>query len=259
MAFDQRLYANNAKTTLTAALGSGDTSVTVADGGLFPTITTPGQYFLVTVDSGASVEIIRVLGRNGNVFNPVLRAQEGTLAQDFLVGTRVENRATKETYESFARYEDRLGDLASVDLLPKPSETVANSLLCQSPDDGGTPIVAVRNGNTSWRFPSHPFVTLNTTASSAGTATRVPLQFASSTVPITTTGSHIVQFTSGANAGLSRIVTSTDSEYLYWAEPLPSPVAAGDAFVVYRSIIATFSTLSYIEDDVLVYALIFRG
>jgi hypothetical protein len=257
MAFDQRLYANNAKTTLASSISDTDTTIFVDDTSLFPTITRPGQYFLVTIDSGTDIEIVRVTGVSGQNFVNCLRGQEGSTPSSFSLGTRVENRATKETYESFARLIDRVANINSVDDIPTPGNTTANSYLCASLDDEGAPIVAVQNQNL-WRFVGFPTVVASGLVGSAGSAVMMP--FASTiTLNITQVGSHIVQFVSGANAGLCRLIQGADSNGLNWLLPLPYPVVATDRFELYQS--TGFSlkalALSSTGDDALIYAILF--
>ena len=87
------LLANNVTTTLSAAIGTGDTTFNVVDGNRFPSPTT-GQYFYATlVATNGAVEIIKVTSRIGNAFG-VVRAQESTQAQAFAAGSRIEMRVT---------------------------------------------------------------------------------------------------------------------------------------------------------------------
>lgn len=87
------LLANNVTTTLSAAIGTGDTTFNVVDGNRFPSPTT-GQYFYATlVATNGAVEIIKVTSRIGNAFG-VVRAQESTQAQAFAAGSRIEMRIT---------------------------------------------------------------------------------------------------------------------------------------------------------------------
>jgi hypothetical protein len=87
------LLANNVFTTLASALTTTATSMTVVDGSRFPSPTT-GQYFYATLISvNGAVEIVKVVTRSGNSMG-IARAQEGTLAQVFAAGSRVEMRVT---------------------------------------------------------------------------------------------------------------------------------------------------------------------
>lgn len=87
---------NNASSTLATAITTSDTGIVVADGSRFPTITT-GNYFYVTLVSQAgATEIIKVTARVGNSMT-VVRAQDGSTAASFQVGTLVEMRVNAAT------------------------------------------------------------------------------------------------------------------------------------------------------------------
>lgn len=91
------LIANNAKSTLAAGIGALDTSLTVASGTetLFPS-PSGGDYFYVTLEdsTGTVREIVKVTNRSGTTFT-IVRAQDGTLANIFAVGSVVELRINK--------------------------------------------------------------------------------------------------------------------------------------------------------------------
>jgi hypothetical protein len=250
----QRIYSNNAKTTLASAVNASDTSIIVADASKF---TVPGvnQFFSVTLDTGSAVEIIDVYGISGNVFLNCVRGREGTSAQNFLSGTRVENRVTAGTLSDFARLVDRLANISSVDQLATVGNSPSNSYLCASQDDGGTPIVAVANG-TKWRFLNHPRVALTGSVASSGTVNTMPLASASSTIPMTTAGSHIIQFTTGNNSGLCRIIQSVNTTTVSWSTALPYAVATSDQYEVYESTAFTVGVLKSNSDDALLFPIL---
>ena len=94
-----QLWANNANSTLYAAITNVSTSLTVqtGDGALFPS-PTGGQYFLASlcnVVSGieSNFEIVKVTARSGDIFT-ITRAQEGTSATGYLSGAKVSLRVT---------------------------------------------------------------------------------------------------------------------------------------------------------------------
>ena len=250
-----RLYANNAKTTLASPISYSDTSIIVTDASLFPV---PGtnQYFMVTIDAGATLEIIEVHGITGNVLTGCVRGAEATTAQSFVTGTRIENRVTAGGLAAFARLIDRVADIASVDLLASPSNSAGNSYLCASGDDTGTPILALKKG-AIWRFASHPTINLSSVASSIGTTTTMPLANASIFAPVTTPGSHIIQFTSGNNAGLARTIQSSSTSILTWTGSLPYAVASGDAFQIYESSAYSINSVKSVGDDSLIFSILF--
>jgi len=92
-----QLYANNAKTTLSAPITSTQTSITVAagTGALFPSPTS-GQSFQVTLVSASSstvYEICTCTSRSGDTLT-VIRGQEGTSGTPFTTSDIVANYDT---------------------------------------------------------------------------------------------------------------------------------------------------------------------
>ena len=92
-------FENNATTTLGSAAASGATTMTVASGtgNNFPTIS-GSEYFTATLWSAGSTtgvpnEIVRVTARSGDTMT-VVRAQEGTTAQNWSVGDTFANYLT---------------------------------------------------------------------------------------------------------------------------------------------------------------------
>ena len=95
-----RLFTNNASTSLSTAIGAGDTSLTVAagDGATFPVLA-GSDTFSVTLfqfvgSSEANWEIILVGARSGDTFSSLTRGTEGTTARAFVAGTPVQLRLT---------------------------------------------------------------------------------------------------------------------------------------------------------------------
>lgn len=87
------LLTNNVSTTLAASIAAGDATFNVVDGNRFPSPTT-GQYAYATIIApNGAVEIVKITSRTGNALG-VVRAQEGTTAQVFPAGSRVELRVT---------------------------------------------------------------------------------------------------------------------------------------------------------------------
>lgn len=97
------LYANNAKTTLAAPVTSTQTTIAVAPGTgvLFPS-PTAGQAFKVTLVSASSssvYEICLCTARTGDTLT-VIRGQEGTSGQPFVLNDIVGNFDTKGTMDN---------------------------------------------------------------------------------------------------------------------------------------------------------------
>jgi len=83
--------ANNAKTTLAAAIDAVQTSFTVTDASLFP-----DPPFRITVD--AEIMEVGAIDRTTGTFSNVTRGVEGTTAAPHAAGASVENRFTAGTF-----------------------------------------------------------------------------------------------------------------------------------------------------------------
>jgi hypothetical protein len=89
------IFANFASSTLAATITSTALVIAVrtGDGKKFP-LPLAGDYFmLVLEDADGNCEIVKCTGRNNDLLT-VVRAQEGTVRDDFPAGARVENRLT---------------------------------------------------------------------------------------------------------------------------------------------------------------------
>lgn len=256
-----QLYANNAKSTLASPITNASTTIPLAagTGALFPT---PGadQFFLVTIESGGSVEILDIVGRTGDSLtvrtSPTSgRGQEGTTAASWGVGAAVELRTTAGILDQFTRKQDRLYVVSSVDTLSKPSQSDSNSYICQSVDDGGNPVVAIYLNSTTWRFLSHSKVVISGSISSA-TSTSITSTAIGSTLAGLAAGRYIIQFTSGVNQGTARMVTTSGTNTLSWATAYGTAASASDTFEVYQSTYSILSSTSVAADS-LIYSIIF--
>ena len=101
------LFKNNAASTLKADLSTTDTWLLFNDPvrEVFPEIVNKGDTFKLTLVGDDTLEIIEVFGYvddpQGNERLNVRRAQEGTTAQAWPAGTRVEMRITADALNSF--------------------------------------------------------------------------------------------------------------------------------------------------------------
>ena len=89
------LFSNNAATTLSSGTSSSATSITVADGSVFPTIA-GSDYFYLTLEvaSDASLkEIVKCTARSGNTLT-IARAQDNSTARAFSSSDKAELRLT---------------------------------------------------------------------------------------------------------------------------------------------------------------------
>ena len=99
------LFKNNAASTLTYKMTDAQEVLYVADASVFPVITPDsGDTFKLTLVGDDTLEIVEAF----DVYNPegrqgfkIRRAQEGTTAQAWPVGTRVEMRITADALNSF--------------------------------------------------------------------------------------------------------------------------------------------------------------
>lgn len=95
---------NNAVGYLSTAISASDIGIVLqsGNGALFPSLTA-GEYFYATLFSvSGTYEIIKVTARVGDTLT-IIRAQEGTIANSFAGGSRVEMRVTAQSiYDSIA-------------------------------------------------------------------------------------------------------------------------------------------------------------
>lgn len=87
-------FSNNASTTLASNASNSATSISVADGSVFPVLSGT-DYFYVTLETAANTarEIVKCTARSGNTLT-IVRAQDGTSALAFATNDKVELRLT---------------------------------------------------------------------------------------------------------------------------------------------------------------------
>jgi len=93
---------NNATTTTTAAVGSADTSLTVASGSgaLFPVLGA-GDFFQATLqDTNGNFELVKATARTDDTMT-IERAQDGTVAIPFPSNSRFELRVTADNLQDY--------------------------------------------------------------------------------------------------------------------------------------------------------------
>ena len=88
------LFTNNAETTLSAGINGSVTTVAVTDGSVFPT-PSGDDFFIATIEEGATIEIVKVTARSGNSLT-VERGFDGTSGATFTTLATVSLRATAE-------------------------------------------------------------------------------------------------------------------------------------------------------------------
>lgn len=233
MAKSRLLYSNNARTTLMSPISNSDTVLNVQSVAGFPVPGSSIESFLATLDDGVNIEIIRIFGVSGSTFTGVLRGQEGTTPLAFISTSRVEHRLTAGSLNSFARLEDRLADYSTIETLVDPSTVNSNSCMCVSVDSGGQPIIAL-NAGTKWRLLNYPDVIKIGVASTGATTTSINLTSASGYLIDSTPRVYVIQFTSGANAGQCRFLTTIGSGSISWGTPLLATPGISDSYEMYR-------------------------
>ena len=98
-------FSNNAATTLAANVSTSDTSISVSDGSVFPSIS-GGHYTYVTLeDINANREIVKVTAISSNTLT-VVRGQDGTSARAFSSADKCELRITAALLNDVASQAD---------------------------------------------------------------------------------------------------------------------------------------------------------
>jgi len=105
----RRYHANNFSTTLAATITSTATSLTVASATGLPTIGA-GETYRLTITQNNLIEIVTVTAASGTTLT-ITRAQEGTTAQIFLSGARIELRVTADSLDRKADKVATAGDV----------------------------------------------------------------------------------------------------------------------------------------------------
>lgn len=89
-----QVFTNNATSKLSTLLTiSGTTAVVETGAGAKFASPTGGDYQLATLDDGTNIEIVKIISRSTDSLT-IVRAQEGTSAREWPVGTPIEGRLT---------------------------------------------------------------------------------------------------------------------------------------------------------------------
>ena len=98
-----QLFSNHARGKSSVLILAAGTTLTLdtGDGDQFSSPTSQSYEFLTLVN-GVLWEIVKVISRTGDVLT-IERAQEGTLARDWPIGTTVDSRVTAETLATLQR------------------------------------------------------------------------------------------------------------------------------------------------------------
>jgi len=86
-------FTNNAATTLSSGINASVTSIPLTDGSDFPALDVTNDHAYITIADSNNTEIVKATARSGNTLT-VIRAQDGTSANSFASGEKVELRVT---------------------------------------------------------------------------------------------------------------------------------------------------------------------
>lgn len=84
-------FTNNAATTLSSGINASATSIPLTDGSAFPALGPSDDYSYITIEDSNNIEVVKATSRSGNTLT-VIRAQDGTTANAFASGEKVELR-----------------------------------------------------------------------------------------------------------------------------------------------------------------------
>jgi len=99
------VFSNNATTALASSVTSSATSITVQDGSVFPTLSGSDYTYITLEDLAGNVEIVKLTARSVNVLT-IVRAQDGTSARAFGIGSKCELRLTAALLNEVAAQAD---------------------------------------------------------------------------------------------------------------------------------------------------------
>lgn len=107
------ILKNNAVSTITTAISASDVGLAVAagTGTLFPTLGASDYFYATLVSAGGTYEVIKVTARVGDTMT-IVRAQEGTTAQSFASGSRIEVRVTAASITDMVDEHDQASEIA---------------------------------------------------------------------------------------------------------------------------------------------------
>lgn len=107
------ILKNNAVSTITTAISASDVGLAVAagTGTLFPALGASDYFYATLVSAGGTYEVIKVTARVGDTMT-IVRAQEGTTAQSFASGSRIEVRVTAASITDMVDEHDQASEIA---------------------------------------------------------------------------------------------------------------------------------------------------
>ncbi|UOF82003.1 tail fiber [Caudoviricetes sp.] len=101
------LFANNAATTLASSLSNSATSMSVASSSAFPSPTSPQYFYCTLIDAATNsvIEIVKVTAVSGTTWT-IVRAQDGTTANSYIAGDKVELRLVRASLNDFPKLDE---------------------------------------------------------------------------------------------------------------------------------------------------------
>lgn len=120
---------NNATSTITTAINASDVGLAVAagTGSLFPTLGVGDYFYATLVSAGGTYEVIKVTARVGDTMT-IVRAQEGTTAQSFTSGSRIELRVTAASITDLVGEYDQASEISFTPTGTISSTNVQNAI-----------------------------------------------------------------------------------------------------------------------------------
>lgn len=92
------ILKNNVEGFLATTISASDVSLVLqpGDGAAFPNPVSPDYFYATLVSTGGTVEVVRVTARAGDTLS-ILRGQDGTTANSFAAGSRLEMRVNAQS------------------------------------------------------------------------------------------------------------------------------------------------------------------
>lgn len=133
------LFNNNASATLSVALASGDllATIPIGDFSRFPTPSGTDFFMATLVKNSGDFEIIKVTTNNLDGTFVIERAQENTVALDFIIGDVFSHRLTKGALNTFSQNNTELQTNLNADMVDgfhASASPQANQLLALDAD-----------------------------------------------------------------------------------------------------------------------------
>lgn len=109
------ILKNNAVSTITTPISASDVGLAVAagTGSLFPALGAGDYFYATLVSSGGTYEVVKVTARVGDTMT-IVRAQEGTTAQSFASGSRIEVRVTAASITDMVDEHDQASEISII-------------------------------------------------------------------------------------------------------------------------------------------------